>query len=75
MILKFYPQTNLFDHFASHELGQQLCYISQQLDRHPKILDLASKDLIRVESKKPGRYGLSVEAVMLWVTLTLVLRK
>jgi transposase, IS5 family len=47
-----------------HQIGQQLRHISEWLDKHPEILDLASKDLIRVDSKAVGRYGLSVEAVM-----------
>lgn len=64
MILKFYRQANLFDHFARHGIGQALRRISHWLDEHPEILDLAAKDLIRVESKASGRYGLSVEAVI-----------
>jgi transposase, IS5 family len=64
MILKFYPQANLFDRFAKHEIGQHLKVIAQWLNEHPEILELASKDLIRVESKAAGRYGLSVEAVI-----------
>jgi hypothetical protein len=64
MILKLYPQTHLFENFAMHEIGQELRRISDWLDQHPEILDLASKDLIRVEPKAVGRYGLSVEAVV-----------
>src|SRR5260370_35786461 len=64
MILKFHPQTNLFDYFVSHDLGQQLRRISDLLDNHPEILEIAANDLIQVDAKGRGRYGLSVESVV-----------
>lgn len=57
-------QRSIFDNFAEHQLGQELSAISKLLDENPEIIEYAAKDLIRVNTRKTGREGLTVESVV-----------
>ena len=57
-------QANLFDLFATHEIGRELQQISQWLDQHPLLLRLVSNDLRRDGVRETGRRGLPAEAVL-----------
>ena len=64
MRITYNPQKSLFEKYASHELGQELCEISKLLDEHPEIYAYAHKDLNRVATQETGRPGLSVEMIV-----------
>jgi IS5 family transposase len=64
MRIKINPQLSLFDNFAKHQLGKELCAISKLLDEYPELYELAAKDLVRVDTNKRGRKGLTVESVV-----------
>lgn len=64
MRITYNPQRSLFEQFATHDLGRELSAISHWLDENPEVLELASKDLIRVNSKHVGCKGLTVENVL-----------
>lgn len=59
-----HPQCSLFEQFSTHELGRELSTISQWLDDNPDVLEIAAKDLIRVNARNVGCEGLSVENVL-----------
>lgn len=58
------PQISLFEFYNDHELGKQLKAISQRLDSHPEILDLALKALIHAKVKATGRSGMTADSVV-----------
>jgi len=51
-------QANLFEIFATHEIGRELKQISQWLDQHRPLLRLVSNDLRRDGVRETGRRGL-----------------
>jgi len=57
-------QASLFDLFADHEIGRELKRMSQWLDEHRQLTELASEDLRRRGVKETGREGLPVESVV-----------
>jgi IS5 family transposase len=57
-------QASLFDRFADHEIGRELKTMSQWLDEHRDLIDLAAKDLRRHGVKETGREGLPAESVV-----------
>ena len=57
-------QASLFDGFAGHETGRELKAMSEWLDGHRKLLDLATKDLCRRPVTNTGRHGLPAESVL-----------
>jgi IS5 family transposase len=58
------PQISLFEFYSDHEMGQQLKSISNRLDLHPGILDLADNDLRCEQKQSTGRKGLSVDSIV-----------
>ena len=64
MRIKSTLQFSIFETYAKHELGLELSTISTFLDDHPQILDIAAKDLIRVNAATAGCKGLTVENVI-----------
>ncbi len=62
---KRHLQTNLFDHYVEHEIGQELKNISMILDEHMEILDWVEKDIQTINLKdESGRKSISVESVL-----------
>ena len=61
---KYLPQISLFEHYSNHELGRQLKSISEQLDRHPEILDLVFSSILPEGTKQTGRCGLSIDSIV-----------
>lgn len=57
-------QANIFDLFATHEIGRELKAMSQWLDERRDLLGLVARDLVRVGVKATGRQGLPTEAVL-----------
>ena len=57
-------QANLFEIFATHEIGRELKQISGWLDQHRPLLRLVSNDLRRDGVCETGRRGLPAEAVL-----------
>jgi IS5 family transposase len=57
-------QANIFDVFATHEIGHELKAMSQWLDEHHDLLAQVARDLVRVGVKATGRQGLPAEAVL-----------
>ncbi|MER8396230.1 ISNCY family transposase [Mesorhizobium sp. M0045] len=57
-------QANIFDVFATHEIGHELKAMSRWLDEHRNLLGLVARDLVRVGVKATGRQGLPAEAVL-----------
>lgn len=57
-------QTSIFEYYAPHERGEQLCRLSAILDEQPQILALLEKDLVDEGSGQTGRKGLSVDSVL-----------
>ena len=47
-------QASLFDLFAAHEIGRELKAMSQWLDEHRELIELAAEDLRRTASRRPG---------------------
>ena len=58
------PQPSLFEFYGEHETGQQLKIISAILDENPTIMALASSVLIKPNTKKTGRNGLTIESIV-----------
>jgi len=61
---KIDTQINLFEFYAEHEMAQQLKSISQFLDDHCAIVDLAAKDLCGNTALSSGRKGLTAESIL-----------
>ena len=57
-------QASLFDLFAAHEIGRELKAMSQWLDEHRELIELAAEDLRRHGVKATGREGLPAELVL-----------
>lgn len=57
-------QANIFDVFATHEIGRELQEISRWLDEHRQLLSLVSRDLRRDGVRETGRRGVPAEAVL-----------
>ena len=57
-------QANIFEVFATHEIGLELRAMSQWLDEHRDLICLVARDLVRVGVKATGRQGLPAEAVL-----------
>ena len=57
-------QASLFDLFAAHEIGRELKAMSQWLDEHRELIELAAEDLRRHGVKETGREGLPAESVL-----------
>ena len=55
-------QLSIFDFFAKHKVGLFLEALSQELDKHPQLLELAGKDLAP-SAVEVGRKGLTVESI------------
>src|SRR5215813_7789921 len=57
-------QANIFEVFATHEIGLELRAMSQWLDEHRDLLGLVRRDLAKIGVKATGRQGLPAEAVL-----------
>ena len=57
-------QASLFDLFADHEIGRELKAMSQWLDEHRELVELAGEDLRRHGVQETGREGLPAESVL-----------
>jgi IS5 family transposase len=57
-------QASIFDVFAPHEIGRELCAMSRWLDGHREVLSLVACDLRRQGVKETGRHGVPAEAVL-----------
>ncbi|ESX09816.1 hypothetical protein X767_32625 [Mesorhizobium sp. LSJC264A00] len=57
-------QGNIFDLFATHDIGHELKAMSQWLDEQHDLLGLVARDLVGCSVTAPGRQGLPAEAVL-----------
>ena len=62
---KINTQINLFEFYAEHEIAQQLKSISQFLDKHAAIVDLAAQDLCGNTRRTSGRKSLTAESILI----------
>ena len=66
-------QTNLFNFYADHPMGQQLRKLSELLDRHPIILSLLEGDFDKRNVRERGARGLSLESIFRCLLLKQIL--
>ncbi len=60
-------QISIFDHFAEHEIGQELArmsQLSQWLDMHPEVVEWVAQDLRIPDVKETGREGMAAESAV-----------
>ncbi len=67
-------QSSIFDFYAQHALGDQLCALSELLDEHPLILDAVERDFRVPGTAATGACGLSVDSVLRCLLLKQVLK-
>ena len=61
---KINPQISLFEFYADHDMAQQLKAISNLLDEHSAIVDLAAQDLCGNTKSQSGRKGLTADSIL-----------
>lgn len=57
-------QASIFDHYAQHEIGQELQAMSAWLDAHPALVGWVAADLRARPTQPTGRCGISYESVL-----------
>ena len=57
-------QVSIFEHYAEHEIGQELKSMSAWLDKNIDLLDRVEVDVKRRNLEETGRKGLSIESVL-----------
>ena len=57
-------QASIFDHYAKHEIGNQLAVMSTILDSCGDLISWAAADLAGEGAQRTGRTGLPVESVL-----------
>ena len=57
-------QASIFDHYAKHEIGNQLAMMSTLLDNCGKLISWVEADLAGEGTQRTGRTGLPVESVL-----------
>ena len=53
-------QSNLFDVYVDHNIGQELKAMFDCLDAHPEIVDMVAPDVIKTVPRQTGRKGLGI---------------
>lgn len=56
-------QMSIFDIYSEHERSQHFLGLSDLLDEHPELIELAERDLLNGDAKATGCNGLSVESI------------
>ena len=57
-------QGSIFEHYAEHEIGQELKAMSDWLDQNIDLLDWVAADVKQRNVEETGRKGLSIESVL-----------
>jgi IS5 family transposase len=57
-------QASIFDHYAKHEIGNQLAMMSTILDNCGELISWVESDLAGEGTQRTGRTGLPVESVL-----------
>jgi IS5 family transposase len=57
-------QSNIFEHYAEHEIGRELKAMSDWLDQNVDLLDWVAADVKQRHVEETGRKGLSIESVL-----------
>ncbi len=57
-------QHSIFDFYPEHELGKELKFISDWLDKNPDLIDWVQRDLSNICKNNAGRNSLTAESVL-----------
>ncbi|MDX2504124.1 MAG: transposase [Gammaproteobacteria bacterium] len=57
-------QHSLFDFYPEHQLGNELKFISEWLDKHPDLIDWVRCDISNIYINNAGREAITAETIL-----------